>query len=174
MKREKTERESKRDGNDRIEEKFAEADFEVTEAQAEIEADAGEAAQTQNGVETRIQQDEFTDGIGSRWPCALQPAKIDSEAEWQQHESVQPVTVLCRVIMSGEEFDSGHAGRNKQVEQQPAGVEIACAGGDEQPWNTEYRRQGDARDERQASEDIRNTFACKTKDEEGDESQDKC
>ena len=117
VQREKLKREAEGNGEDGVEEEFAEADAEVGEAKAEVKTDAGEAAESEDGVKGGVEQDELADDGGSGRPGGLQEAEVDGEAEGNEDEGVQPVTELAGVGADGEEFERGPAGRYEEIKQ---------------------------------------------------------
>lgn len=154
MKREEVQRKAEGDGKRRVEEKFAEAGYDVVEAQMEVEADSGEPAQSENGVKRGVEQDELAEDGGSVRPCGLEQAKVDGEAQGKQDESVEPMAALSGVETRSEEFECGHGGWDEQIEQTPSRMEITGAKRGNEIRKREDGGEGEARDEGQTGEGV--------------------
>ena len=114
-----------RDGDGRVEEKLAQADADLAQAKAQVEADALEAAEREESVDNCVKQKKLVEDDEARGPGMLKPAEVDGKADRGEHEEVSPVAALCRIeagcLPEKNRDDDGQCG----VEREPLPTENA-------------------------------------------------
>ena len=94
---EESESESEGNGDGQVEEKFTEADAPVAPAEPKIVADARETTDSEEGVETGVEQREFAEEAEFMGPGGFEPAEVDAKAEGNEDEKVEEMAALGRV-----------------------------------------------------------------------------
>ncbi len=119
-----------RDGE--VEEKFAEAGGPVACAKAEVEADGGEAADGEEGVEAGVEESKFAEEAEFVRPRSFEPTKIDREAEGNEDEDVEKMAALAGVEARGKIFERGDEHGREEINEEPAEREDVRAERDDQ------------------------------------------
>jgi hypothetical protein len=144
MEVEEAEREAEGDGDGEVKKKLAEASGPVALAEAEVEADGSEAADSEEGVEARIEESELAEEGEFVGPGGFEPAEVDGEAERDEDEEVEEVATLSRVEPGGEGFESDEQDGREEVNEEPAECETVRAEGDDAVRQDENGGKGKA------------------------------
>ncbi len=138
------ERETKDEGDRRVEGELAQADAEVAEAEAQIEADAVEAAQQEEAIDAGVEQQDLVEDGEVRGPGGFEPAQVDGEAEQGQDEEVAPGAALGGIGAAGVEQQGRDGDREQDIEEEPAPAQVAGGEGDEGVGERQESRRQDA------------------------------
>ncbi len=127
----KAEPEAEDESDGRIKDDFAQADGNVFEAQAEVEAGSFKLADEDETVDTRIEQENLVED-GQVWrPGAFKPAQVDGEAERDEDEKVMPGAALIGIGAGSLPEQRGDGDGKGSVEGEPFPAKEAGAERDE-------------------------------------------
>ena len=90
-----------------VEDTLAEADADVGQVEAEIEADAVQLADVEDAVDAGIEQKHLVEDGEVRGPGGFEPAQIDGEAEDEEDQEVAPVAGLAGIGLCGLMHEGG-------------------------------------------------------------------
>jgi hypothetical protein len=141
---EEAERESEGDRNGEVEEEFAEAGAPIAGSKAEFIADGGEAADSEESVEARVEKGEFAEEAEFGGPGGLEPAEVDAEAEGDEDEEVEEVAALLGIEAGGESFDCGDEDGDEEVDEEPREGEDVRTDLDDRVGDDEDGGEGEA------------------------------
>jgi hypothetical protein len=174
MEVEEAEGQAQRDGDGKVEEEFAEAGGPVARAEAEVEADGGEAADGEEGIEAGVEEGELAEKGKFVGPGGFEPAEVDGEAERDEDEEVEEVAALVGVEAGGEGFERGEEDGGEKVEEEPGDREDVRPERDDEVREGEDGGEGEAQGRGEGLRGAGARFAGKSEGEERDEEQGEC
>src|ERR1700683_879376 len=149
MEMEKPEAQAEREGDGRVEGKFAQTDGEVFETQAQVETGSVELADEDEAVDACVQKKHLVEDGQVRRPGALEPAQIDGEAKNEKDEEVAPVASLGRVGTAGVPKQHGDQYRKQSIKQKPPPAKHFAGESNQYVGGAQEGRRGQAKAEGQ-------------------------
>ncbi len=140
MKVKKTERQSERDSNWSEKREFSRPDAEVSQTQAEIETNMLQLADHKEAIDPRIQQQHFVKHGEMRRPCRLEPAQVNSNAEYREDKKITPFSPLIRVREIRAIKQQTDHDRQQKIKRKPTPAKLTIRTGNNRVWNAEQRR----------------------------------